>query len=128
MNIESMRKFLDFDEIVDSMIVRKNRQQYVMVIQCKGVNFDLLGAEEKIAVENGFTQFLNTLRFPIQLYVQSRTLNLRTIINEYRNRVEAVTDDLRKVEQKLRQARTSGNKAMVERLEFEKRRNSFILL
>ena len=55
--IESMSKFLAFDDIVDSMIVRKNRTQYVMVLQCKGINFDLLGEEEKMAVESGFIQF-----------------------------------------------------------------------
>ena len=127
LTVQSMHDFMEFDEIVDNMIVRKNRNQFVMVIQCNGVNYDLMSADEKMGVEEGFVQFLNTLRFPIQLYVQSRTLNLRTIINEYRNRVEAVTDDLRKVEQKLRQARTSGNKAMVERLEFEKRRKTSVL-
>ena len=127
LTVESMHDFMEFDEIVDNMIVRKNRNQFVMVIQCNGVNYDLMSADEKMGVEEGFVQFLNTLRFPIQLYVQSRTLNLRTIINEYRNRVEAVTEDLRKVEQKLRQARTSGNKAMVERLEFEKRRKTSVL-
>ena len=52
--IESMNKFLAFDKVVDNMIVRKKGEQYVMVIQCKGVNFDLLGEDEKIAVENGF--------------------------------------------------------------------------
>ena len=127
LTVESMHDFMEFDEIVDNMIVRKNRNQFVMVVQCNGVNYDLMSSDEKMGVEEGFVQFLNTLRFPIQIYVQSRTLNLRTIINEYRNRVEAVTEDLRKVEQKLRQARTSGNKAMVERLEFEKRRKTSVL-
>ena len=72
--IESINKFLAFDKIVDSMIVRKKGEQYVMVIQCKGVNFDLLGEEEKVAIENGFVQFLNILRFPVQLYIQTRSL------------------------------------------------------
>ena len=127
LSVESMHDFMEFDEIVDNMIVRKNRNQFVMVVQCNGVNYDLMSSDEKMGVEEGFVQFLNTLRFPIQLYVQSRTLNLRSIINEYRNRVEAVTEDLRKVDQKLRQARATGNKAMVERLEFEKRRKTSVL-
>ena len=38
----SIKKFMEFDDIVDNMIVRKNRQQYVMVIKCKGINYDLL--------------------------------------------------------------------------------------
>jgi len=75
-NIENMNRFLDFDEVKDNMIIRKNRTQYVMVLQCQGVNYDLLSEAEKMAVEEGFVQFLNTLRFPIQLYVQTRSLNL----------------------------------------------------
>ena len=127
LSVESMNDFMEFDEIVDNMIARKNRTQFVMVIQCNGVNYDLMSADEKMGVEEGFVQFLNTLRFPIQLYVQSRTLNLKNIIDEYKIRVEAVTEDLRRVELKLRQARATGNKPMVERLEFEKRRKTSIL-
>ena len=74
--VASMKQFLAFDEVVDNMIVRKKGEQYVMVIQAKGINYDLLGEDEKIAVENGFVQFLNVLRFPVQLYVQTRRLNL----------------------------------------------------
>ncbi|MBR2290037.1 MAG: hypothetical protein IJ867_05480 [Clostridia bacterium] len=127
LSVESMNDFMEFDEIVDNMIVRKNRNQFVMVIQCNGVNYDLMSADEKMGVEEGFVQFLNTLRFPIQLYVQSRTLNLKSIIEEYQARVEAVTDDLRKVDQRLRQARATGNRPMIERLEFEKRRKTSVL-
>ena len=33
-------------------------------------------------------QFLNTLRFPIQLYVQTRSLNLKDIIDGYKDKVK----------------------------------------
>ena len=127
LSVESMNDFMEFDEIVDNMIVRKNRTQFVMVIQCNGVNYDLMSQDEKISVEEGFVQFLNTLRFPIQIYVQSRTLNLKTIIDTYKSRVEAITEELRKNEQRLKQARATGNRPMIERLEFEKRRKMSIL-
>lgn len=125
--IEPMSKFLDFDEIVDSMIVRKNRQQYVMVIQCKGVNFDLLGEDEKIAVENGFTQFLNTLRFPIQLYVQTRSLNLKDSVEQYRARVNEVKQEILKIDAHIKKEQSNGRLDLVRRLEFEKRRKENIL-
>ena len=73
--IDSIYEFMEFDEIQDNMIVRKNGKQYVMVLKCKGINYDLLSEDEKNAVESGFIEFLNTLRYPIQLYVQTRTLN-----------------------------------------------------
>ena len=124
---ESIFDFMEFDEIVDNMIVRKNRTQYVMVLACSGVNYDLMSQAEKYAVEEGFVQFLNTLRFSIQLYVQSRTLNLRDIIASYKERVENITNDISKLNTKIAQAKQTGNKALLEKLEFEKRRKSSVL-
>ena len=124
---ESVFDFMEFDEIVDNMIIRKNRSQYVMVLSCSGVNYDLMSQAEKYAVEEGFVQFLNTLRFPIQLYVQSRTLNLKDIIASYKERVENITNDISKLDSKIAQAKQTGNKAMLEKLEFEKRRKNSVL-
>lgn len=124
---ESIFEFMEFDEIVDNMIVRKNGTQFVMILQCNGVNYDLMSEAEKISVEEGFVSFLNTLRFPIQLYVQSRTLNLRDIISEYKARVDTLTVEIEKIDAKIAQAKVSGNKALREKLEFEKRRKTNIL-
>ncbi len=124
---ESIFDFMEFDEIVDNMIVRKKGTQYVMILQCNGVNYDLMSEQEKIAIEEGFVQFLNTLRFPIQLYIQSRTLNLRDIIEEYKGRIDNLTIEIDKLDAKIAQARSMGNKALREKLEFEKRRKINIL-
>lgn len=124
---ESIYQFMEFEEIVDNMIVRKKGQQYVMIIQCNGVNYDLMSEDEKISVEEGFVQFLNTLRFPIQLYVQSRTLNLRDIIGEYKARVDSLNLEIEKLDAKIVQAKMQGNKALREKLEFERRRKLNIL-
>lgn len=124
---ESVFDFMEFDEIVDNMIVRKNKTQYVMILQCNGVNYDLMSEQEKIAVEEGFVQFLNTLRFPIQLYVQSRTLNLKEIISDYKERVSNVNSDIEKINVKLMQAKRNGNREEQEMLEFEKRRKQNVL-
>ena len=107
---DSVHKFMEFDEIVDNMIVRKNRTQYVMVIQCKGINYDLLSEAEKEAVENGFTQFLNTLRFPIQLYVQTRSLNLHDIIEQYREKVNNVQLEINQLDARIKKAKIAGNR------------------
>lgn len=123
----SIKKFMEFDDIIDNMIVRKNRQQYVMVIKCKGVNYDLLSEEEKIAVENGFTQFLNTLRYPVQLYIQTRSLNLKNIIDNYMMKVDGMKQEVESLDTRIKKARLSGNKELLERLEFERRRKANVL-
>lgn len=125
--IESMSKFLAFDTIVDSMIVRKNRTQYIMVLQCKGINFDLLGEEEKMAVENGFVQFLNTLRFPVQLYIQSRSLNLRDSVEKYQERINEVKDEIIKIDHQIKREKANGRLDLIRKLEFERRRKINIL-
>ena len=123
----SIKKFMEFDDIIDNMIIRKNRQQYIMVVQCKGVNYDLLSEEEKMAVENGFTQFLNTLRFPIQLYVQTRSLNLKDIIDTYKEKVNDIKHEIDTLDVKIKKAKLTGNKEVIERLEFDRRRKSNVL-
>ena len=124
---ESIFKFMEFDEVKDNMIIRKNRTQYVMIMQCSGVNYDLMSEEEKIAVEEGFVQFLNTLRFPIQLYVQTRSLNLREIVDEYKNKVSEFAQDIEKINVRIQNAKDTKNERLLQKLQFEKRRKERVL-
>ena len=91
---KSIFKFMQFDKIEDNMIVQDNKQKYLMVIECEGINYDLMSQMEKTAVEAGFVQFLNTLRFPIQLYTQTRTINISDSIQNYKNRLEETKKEL----------------------------------
>lgn len=126
-SIDSIYKFMEFDEIVDNMIIRKNGQQYVMVIGCKGINYDLLSEVEKESVEAGFIELLNTLRFPIQLYVQTRTLNLEDLLKEYDKRIEETRSQIRKLDAQIELARDRGNIDEVNKLVFERKRKYNIL-
>lgn len=125
--LDSIYKFMEFDEITDNMIVRKNRKQYIMAIECKGINYDLLSEEEKNAVESGFIEFLNTLRFPIQLYVQTRTLNLNDILNQYEKRIENINEQIIKIDSQIEMAKARGNNNAVDRLLFDRQRMENIL-
>lgn len=93
---ESIFKFLGFDKIEDNMIIQKNGARYLMVVECQGVNYDLMSQTEKVSIEEGFLQFLNTLRHPIQIYVQTRTVNLTESIENYRKKLEDIAMDLEK--------------------------------
>lgn len=91
---KSIFKFMQFDKIEDNMIVQDNGQRYLMVIECEGVNYDLMSQVEKTAVESGFVEFLNTLRFPIQLYTQTRTVNIGESIQNYKNKLSITKKEL----------------------------------
>ena len=125
--MNSIYKFIEFDEIKDNMIIRRNRSQFAMVLQCQGINYDLLSEEEKYAVENGFIEFLNTLRFPIQLYVQTRKLDLTELLNSYGKRTDAIKDQISRINGQILVAKENGNRELQERLEFDKKRRQNIL-
>lgn len=100
--VDYVDNFLEFDDIEDSMIIQKKGDKYLMVIKCQGINYDLMSEEEMLAVEEGFIQFLNTLRFPIQLYVQTNSLDLTESLREYNERVDNNEIELTKLRNELR--------------------------
>ena len=120
--IDSIYKFMEFDSITDNMIIRKNREQFVMVIECKGINYDLLSNDEKSAVELGFISFLNTIRTPIQLYVQTRKLDMSNLLNSYSKRTEAMLDEISKIDAQIQLARQKGNEELLNKLMFDRKR------
>ena len=107
-NKQSIFKFMDFDSIEDNMIVQKNGKRYIMVIECQGVNYDLMSQMEKIAVEEGFQQFLNTLRHPIQIYIQTRTINLEGSLGGYKAKVREIENKYNKMNFEYRQMLENG--------------------
>lgn len=107
-NKQSISKFMEFDKVEDNMIVQKNGARYLMVIECQGVNYDLMSSMEQTAVEEGFLQFLNSLRYPIQIYVQTRTVNLEGSIGNYKRRINEIEDTLRRNEAEYESNRQSG--------------------
>ncbi len=94
---QSIMDFMDFDKVEDNMIVQKNGRRYLMVVECQGINYDLMSNIEKVSVEEGFQQFLNTLRHPIQIYIQTRTINLESSISNYKARVKEIEDKYRRM-------------------------------
>ena len=107
--IESVFDFMEFDKIEDNMVITKNGTKYVMVVECQGVNYDLMSSVEKNAVEEGFIQFLNTLRHPVQIYTQTRTINLESSIQTYRNKVQEIEEQLEKEKLQYDKMVNSGN-------------------
>lgn len=87
---QSIFDFMEFDEVQDNMIVQKSGKRYVMVVECQGINYDLMSEVEKVSVEEGFQQFLNTLRHPIQIYIQTRTVNLGKSLAGYRQKIKEI--------------------------------------
>ena len=94
---EDLFKFMEFDRIEDNMIISQNGEKYTAVIRCKGINYNLMSEVEQLSVEEGFINFLNTLKYPIQLYVQAQNIDLKDNIKKYKENMKEIMteyDDL----------------------------------
>lgn len=105
---QSIFNFMEFDTVRDNMIIQRKGKRYLMVIECQGINYDLMSNVEKTGVEEGFVQFLNTLRYQIQIYVQTRSVNLENSLQGYRARVKDVESKLRKMQVQYEEMKDSG--------------------
>lgn len=125
----SVFDFMEFDKIEDNMIVQNGGKRYLMVISCEGINYDLMSEVEKTSVEAGFVQFLNTLRHPIQLYTQTRTINISSSIEKYSKRIAEIKQELDKKQMeynKMLQAGSYSSETMKEiRVEIARLQNLY---
>lgn len=106
-NIKSIFNFMEFEKIEDNMIIQKNGK-YLMVLECQGVNYDLMSEMERASVEQGFIQFLNTLRTEIQIYVQTRTVNLENSISSYKEKFSEIEKKYIEIDTKYKEMKKSG--------------------
>lgn len=116
-NKQSIFDFMEFDKIVDSMIISKEGFKYLMVIECQGINYDLMSGLEKVSVERGFIQFLNTLRQPIQLYIQTRKVNLGASVENYKDKVEGIAREINQMQTRYNQLLNSKENVNVKELQ-----------
>lgn len=118
---QSIIEFMEFDKIEDNMIVQKKGKRFLMVIECQGVNYDLMSNTEKVGVEEGFQQFLNTLRHPVQIYIQTRTINLESSIETYKRKIKEIEDRYtqRLFEYRTMQASGTYPKAELDKVYFD---------
>jgi type IV secretory pathway VirB4 component len=75
-NPNSTQNSLQISEIRDGVVIM-NDGSFRAVVLCKSINFDLMSPQEREAVEFSYQGFLNSLYFPIQIFVRSQKVDLR---------------------------------------------------
>lgn len=75
-NPNSTQNTLQIAEIRDGIVIM-NDGSFRAVIMCKSINFDLMSPQEREAVEFSYQGFLNSLRFPIQIFIRSEKVDLK---------------------------------------------------
>lgn len=87
-NPNSTQNALLISEVRDGIVIM-NDGTFRAVIMCKSINFDLMSPQEREAVEFSYQGFLNSLYFPVQIFVRSQKVDLRP----YLERLDKIRTD-----------------------------------
>ena len=93
----STQEFLPVSEVRDGVVVLKDGGLRAILL-ASSLNFALKSEDEQTAFIMQFQNFLNSLDFHIQIFVQSRRLDIRPYLNTLEERLAAQTNDLLKVQ------------------------------
>lgn len=97
-NIKKIKSIGDGD---DGSLIVKNDDSYVGVIEVYGVNYNLLSTRERLVLEEVFQTMINGLDYPIQLFIQSRRIDIENYNNIYEKRLEELSENLKQERNKL---------------------------
>lgn len=91
------QSFVPIRDIKDGVVVLKNGQLN-MVMLASSINFALKSADEQAAILRQFQSFLNTIDFSLQIYVQSRRLDIKPYLQLLREREDDQYNDLMRIQ------------------------------
>ncbi len=91
------QQFVPIERIRDGVITLKTGEIRAILIT-NSLNLGLKSEDEVGAVISQFQNFLNSLDFPVQLFVESRKLNIDNYIELLRERSKNVKEDLLKIQ------------------------------
>ncbi len=72
--LDIAQDFLPFEDIRNNMIVLPNFN-YRAVIECSSLNYDLKTENEREQIELSFQQFINSLSFPVSIFLQTKEID-----------------------------------------------------
>jgi type IV secretory pathway VirB4 component len=78
-NPNSTQNTLQIAEIRDGIVIM-NDGSFRSVVMVKSINFDLMSPQEREAVEYSYQGFLNSLYFPVQIFIRSNKVDIRPYI------------------------------------------------
>ena len=91
------QQFVPIERVRDGIIVLKNGELRSVLIT-SSLNLALKSDDEQQAILMQFQSLLNSLDFPIQLFAQSRRLNIKPYMDLLQSRSAEVKEDLLKIQ------------------------------
>lgn len=80
-NPNSTQNTLQIAEIRDGIVIMSDGS-FRSVIMVKSINFDLMSGQEQESVEYSYQNFLNSLYFPVQIFIRSQKVDLQPYIEK----------------------------------------------
>jgi hypothetical protein len=74
-NPNSTQNALLVSEVRDGLVIMSDGT-FRAVVMCKSINFDLMSPQEREAVEFSYQGFLNSLYFPVQIFIRSQKVDM----------------------------------------------------
>ena len=74
-NPNSTQNTLLIAEVREGMLIM-NDGSFRAVVSCESINFDLMSAREREGVEYSYQSFLNSLYFPVQIFIRSERVDI----------------------------------------------------
>lgn len=106
--LEVSQDILEFDNIEicneDCALVKVSDSEFLGYLEVKGTPFNLLSYKERINLEESFGDLLNGVSYNLQLYVQSRNLNLDDFSLRYEKKVKGLGKRVEELEKLLANA------------------------
>lgn len=98
-NAQAAQDFVPIEEIREGVVVLKDGSMRA-VLMASSLNFALKSREEQTSTLYQFQNFLNSLDFSIQFYIQSRNLDIRPYVALLEEREREQVNDMLKIQTK----------------------------
>lgn len=96
-NVTPSQDFVPIEQVRDGILVLKDGSLRA-VLMASSINIVLKSANEQAGIITQFQNFLNSLDFSVQVFIQSRELDIRPYLNLLEERYRAQPSDLMKIQ------------------------------
>jgi len=96
-NAKTTQDFVPIKEVRQGVVILKDGSLRT-IIMCSSLNLALKSAEEQQSILMQFQNFLNSLDFSVQIFIESRRLDIIPYIHLLEGRLKEQTNDLMKIQ------------------------------
>jgi type IV secretory pathway VirB4 component len=97
LNAKASQEFVPIQEVRDGVIIVKDGSLR-SIVMASSLNFALKSSDEQQSIIYQFQNFINSLDFPVQFFIQSKKLDIRPYLNLLEDRYKEQTIELMRIQ------------------------------